>query len=191
MIFLRYASLLYPCFVQITPNFIAIIKRKPHLQLNLSRVKRWSDEHQLPPNVNKCSHLAFQSNDVEFYLSGNEIHKVATQKGLGIHMSDDMQWNHHIKSTTIQALGVFFMLKRSSPNLSPPTKLKLYKSMVLPVLICGSTCWFPNVENTKNLEGIQKEFLKWKTAPAKGTTKSYYNKAKFYHFLFICNYKIF
>ena len=110
-------------------KFIAINKQKLHFLLNLSRVKRWSDEHQLPLNVNKCPHLAFHANDAEFFFSGNEIHKVTTQKDLGIHMSDDMNRNHHIKSATKKALGVFFMLKRSSPNLSPPTKLKLCKSM--------------------------------------------------------------
>ena len=76
-------------------------------------------------------------------------------------MSDDMKWNHHFKFATKNALGEFFMLKRSSPSFSPPSKLKLYKSMVLPVLICGSICWFPNVENTKNLEGTQKKCLEW------------------------------
>ena len=69
-----------------------------------------------------------------------------------------MKWNHPIK--TMKALGVFFMLKRSSPKLSAPTKLKLYKSLVLPGLIYGSTCWFANLGNTKNLEGIQKKCLK-------------------------------
>ncbi len=142
-------------------KFIAINQQKLNLQLDLSRVKRWSDKHQLPLNVGKCSHLAFHANDVKLYFSGDEIRQVQTQKDLGIHMSNDMKWNQHIKTAAKKALGVFFMLKRSSPSLTPPTKMKLYKSMVLPVLIYGSTCWFANVENTKNLEGVQKKCLKW------------------------------
>ena len=51
-------------------KFIAMNKQKLHFQLDLSRVERWSNEHQLPLNVNKCSHLAFHNNVVEFYFSG-------------------------------------------------------------------------------------------------------------------------
>ena len=94
-------------------------------------------------------------------FSGDEIRQFTTQKDLGIYVSDDMKWSHQIKTATKKALGVFFMLKRSSPEHSAPTKLKFYKSMVLSVLIYGKTCWFANVENTKNLKRIQKKCLKW------------------------------
>ena len=152
-------------------KYFAINKQKLHFQLDLSRVNIWSDEHQLPLIVNKCSHFASHANDVDFYFTGSEIQTVTTQKDLGSHMSDDMKWNHHIKSATKKALGVFFLLKRSSPNLFSPTKLKLYMSMFLPVLIYGSTCWFPNVENTKNLEGFQKKCLKWINCTSKSNYK--------------------
>ena len=97
----------------------------------------------------------------ELYFSGNKIEQVQIQKDLGKIVSDDLKWIYHIKTATKKALGVFFMLKRSSPKLNPSTKLNLYKSMVLPILIYGSSCWFANVESCKLLENVQKRCLKW------------------------------
>ena len=68
---------------------------------------------------------------------------------------------HPHKKSASKALGVLFMLKRSSPRLTPSVKLNLYKSMVLPVLLYGSVCWFANITNTKVLESFRKNSLKW------------------------------
>ena len=68
---------------------------------------------------------------------------------------------HPQKKSANKALGVLFMLKRSSPRLTLSAKLNLYKSMVLPVLLYGSICSFANLTNTKALKSFQKKSLKW------------------------------
>ena len=96
-----------------------------------------------------------------FKFSGTWIEKVHVQKDLGVYVTSDLKWDIHIKKSANKALGVLFMLKRSSHHLTPSIKLNLYKSMVLPVLLYGSVCWFANVTNTKVLESVQKKSLKW------------------------------
>ena len=98
---------------------------------------------------------------LHFGSSGNLIEKVHIQKDLGVYVTRDLKWNIHIKKSTKKALGVLFMLKRSSPRLTPSVKLNLYKSIVLPLLLYGIVCWFANVKKTKVLESVQKKRLKW------------------------------
>ena len=49
------------------------------------------------------------------------------------------------------------MLRRSLPRLIQSVKLNLYKSMVFPVLLYGSVCWFAKVTHTKVLDRVKKK----------------------------------
>ena len=53
------------------------------------------------------------------------------------------------------------MLKRNPLPLNTKTKLNLFKSMVIPVLLYGSACYQLNVEEMKLLEGVQRNACKW------------------------------
>ena len=53
------------------------------------------------------------------------------------------------------------MVKRNSPNLSLITKLNIYKSMIIPVLLFGSSCWYANKESLRALERVQEKALNW------------------------------
>ena len=97
-------------------------------QLNLSRVKRWSDYHKLPLKVGKCAHLSSTKSEKDFCFAGSRISKTPLQKGLSIMISSNLKWKTPIQMATSKALRVFFMLKRSSPVLSAPVKLNLCKN---------------------------------------------------------------
>ena len=129
--------------------------------MDVTRVMKWSEQHKLPLNVEKCSHISMSNSMHHFSFSRTLIEKVHIQKNLGVYVTEDLKWDIHIKKSASKALGILFMLKRSSPRLTPSVELKLYKSMVLPVLLYGSVCWFANVTNTKVLESVQKKSLKW------------------------------
>ena len=118
---------------------------------------KWSEQHKLPLNVEKCSHISISNSMHHFSFSRTLIEKVHTQKDLGVYVTKDLSLDIQIKKSANKALGVLFMLKRSSPRLSPSVKLNLYKSMVLPGLLCGSVCCFADVTNTKLLESVQKK----------------------------------
>ena len=49
------------------------------------------------------------------------------------------------------------MLRRSLPRLIQSVKLNLYKSMVFPVLLYGSVCWFAKVTHTNVLDRVKKK----------------------------------
>ena len=112
----------------------------------------------------------------EFSFPGTLMEKVHIQKDLGVYVTRDLKWDIHIKKSANKALGVLFTLKRSSPHLTSSVKLNLYKSMVLPVLLYGSVCWFANVTNIKVLESVQKKSLKW----IKNTSNNNYKEQLYY-----------
>ena len=108
--------------------------------MDLKRVMKWSEQHKVPLNNEKCSHISMSNSVHDFSFSGTLIKKVHIQKGLGVYVTSDLKWDIHIKKSANKALGVLFMLKRSSPRLTPSAKLNLYKSMVLSGLLYGSVC---------------------------------------------------
>ena len=83
------------------------------------------------------------------------------EKDLGLLISRDLKWTDDIKAACSRALSVLFLLKRSSSVLTMPAKLNLFKSVIIPVLIYGGTCWYANVDSLKALESVQKRSLKW------------------------------
>ena len=71
------------------------------------------------------------------------------QKDLGLLISHDLKWTDHIKAAFSKALSVLFLLKRSSPFLTMPAKLNLFKPMIVPVLACGRTCCYTIAGSSK------------------------------------------
>ena len=157
-------------------RFKSVIKSSFICQMDFSRMMKWSEKHKLPLNAEKCSIILISNSMHDFSFSGTLMEKVHTQKDLGVYETRDLKWDIHIKKSHNKALGALFMLKKGSPHVTPSVKLNLYKSMVLPVLLYGSACWFANVTNTKVLESVQKNSLKW----IKNTRNNNY-KEQFYY----------
>ena len=152
-------------------KFISINSSSLLFQLDLSRIKKWSDHNKLPLSVKKCTHLDFGNTTKAFFFSGNEIQKHIVQKDLGLLISRDLKWADHIRAACNKAIGVLCLLKRSSPLLTMSVKLNLLKSMIIPVLIYGSSCWYANIDNLKSLENVQKRALKWVCSDRNSTYK--------------------
>ena len=87
-----------------------------------------SQQHKLPLNVERCSHISMSNSTHHFSFSGTLIEKVHIQKDLGVYITSDLKWDNHTKMCASKVLGVLFMLKTSSPRLTPSAKLNLYKS---------------------------------------------------------------
>ena len=99
-------------------KFISVNKSSLICQMDLTRVMKWSEQHKLPLKVEKCSHISISNSMHHFSFSGTLIEKVHIQKDLGIYVTRDLKWDIHIKKSASKALGVLFMLKRSSPHLT-------------------------------------------------------------------------
>ena len=86
---------------------------------------------------------------------------VDTPKDLGVIISNDMSWNLHIDKAGFKADKSFFAIKRNISNLNRVAKLKLFKSMIIPVILYASPCFGLNKYVMSKLETIQRRAVKW------------------------------
>ena len=95
------------------------------------------------------------------YTSWRACTLLLVHQDLGLHVTDDLKWKVHIQETTCEAFSALCFLKRNTvEGLSTSTKLKLVKSMVLPILN-GSTVWYASKTNLRKLEQTQWKAVKW------------------------------
>ena len=62
---------------------------------------------------------------------------------LGVELSSDMSWNHHIKDVTAKAQRSLNMLRRNLSGCSQDTKARAYTTMVRPILEYAGSVWDP------------------------------------------------
>ena len=79
-----------------------------------------------------------------------------------VYLSDDLQWNEHIKTISNKANKTLGFLKRNSIHCPPRTKETAYKALVHPTLEYCSSVWDPHTENNTNtVEIVQKRAAHW------------------------------
>ena len=90
------------------------------------------------------------------------IPEVEVQKDLGLLVSRIMKWNETISNNISKALKTFYMLKRNTPKGLPMrVKLNIFKSMILQVLLYGSSCWAASIKMLRLIEKVQEKALTW------------------------------
>jgi hypothetical protein len=101
-------------------------------------------------------------NTCELHLE-NSILKISNQeRDLGILVTSSLKWTAHVKLSCQKANSVLFMVKR---NISRATcrdsRLNLYKSLVISVMVYGSPVWYPSKTYLKMVEGVQHRATRW------------------------------
>ena len=83
---------------------------------------------------------------------------VDSYKYLGLLISSDLSWSHHIDSICGKARKILGLLyRRFSHDAEPYALLQLYLSLVRPHFEYGSQVWDPHLQKDINqLEGVQK-----------------------------------
>ena len=143
-------------------KFLRISTLNADFQKDLNNIFTWTQQNQIAFNASKCTHLPVKrATSSDFYFDSILIKKVSEEKDLGIIVKSDLGWTSHIKLRRGKALSTLCMLKRNPLPLNTKTKLNLFKSMVIPVLLYGSACYQLNVEEMKLLEGVQRNACKW------------------------------
>ena len=133
-----------------------------NLQENLDIIHQWCSKHKMQFKVSKCAHMCFAGSPCQNLTLADEPVPFLSTKDLGLHVTADLKWNVHIQETTCKAFSALCFLKRNTvEGLSTSTKLKLVKSMVLPILLYGSTVWYASKTNLRKLEQTQWKAVKW------------------------------
>ena len=104
------------------------------------------------------------SSDPEpLFVDNDTIERVSFSKLLGLIISSDLTWSHHVNYIVTKAASLIYslvLLKRS--GLKPLDIIRIFTSMIRPVLEYASPVWHTSLTNkqTKQIESIQKRALK-------------------------------
>ena len=99
-------------------------------------------------------------------------------KYLGVHTSSNVSWWTHINIKIGKAKQVYHQIKRNIPYSAPiKTKLNLYNSSILSILLYGSEVYDADNTSFRKLERLQWKYLKW----ACGSLATSYSSILVYH----------
>ena len=102
----------------------------------------------------KCLHF---NGSAKISTTQHEVlENVSSHKDLGVYISNDLKWDFHATSKLCKARQCFFSLKAKIYfNTTSHVKLRLYRSLVLSVLLNGFPAWYPDVSMLNKLENFQ------------------------------------
>jgi hypothetical protein len=147
-----------------------LIYRKIHseddkhaLQQDLDKLMSWSQTWQMSFNVAKCYtmnlSLARKHKMHNTYsMGGNQLSVATTNPYLGVEISQDLKWSHHISKITGKANRVLGLLRRNLRHTPREVKETAYKSLVRPILEYASPVWDPWQQKDKDkVEAVQRQ----------------------------------
>ena len=110
------------------------------------------NENHLCFNTTKCKYMLITHkkrplNPPAILINGIPLDMVDSYKYLGLLISSDISWSHHIDSICSKARKILGLLyRRFSLDTEPHALLQLYLSLVRPHLEYGSQVWDPHLQ---------------------------------------------
>lgn len=93
------------------------------LQRDLEKLTEWAGIWSMEFNVKKCSVIHFHTTKVNnighYYMKGETLESVQHQQYLGVELSDNLKFNHHIDKICGKASSILGFLKRIYPETLP------------------------------------------------------------------------
>nr|XP_042906426.1 uncharacterized protein LOC122270970 [Parasteatoda tepidariorum] len=134
-------------------------------------------------NEDKTKFMEFSSSTVNYseplQINGHSFEKVKEFKYLGTIINDQNKLKPEIDNRINMANRCFFGLKSQlrSNFISQKTKLKLYKTLILPVLLYGNETWTLNLDVQRPIETFERKILRtiFGAIPEGGCWRTRYN----------------
>ena len=132
------------------------------LQLALDIVGKWTHDWKLLLNNDKSEHFTIRNkHPVSFNINGNIIKRVHTVRDLGITLSDNLKWNHHIHKIRAKANITGHTLLKTFISQNPKLLINLFKTYVRPILEYNTCTWSPNqLSDIKEIESVQRIYTR-------------------------------
>ena len=136
------------------------------LQTVLDQMNSWLSSRQLDLAPHKCYSLTtcISSRKPQakpsFSINNCTISPAPKMKDLGITVSCDLKWNHHVKNIAKNASFASHQLLKSIRTRNIWTLIKLYKTYIRPKLEYNTPVWSSN-KDIKKIEGVQVRFTKY------------------------------
>ena len=117
-------------------------------------------------NPSKCQvlHITRSRHPIQtpYTLHGHVLEIADHAKYLGVDISSNLSWNHHIDRTATNAGKTLGFLRRNIKTKNEDIKQSAYKSLVRPQLEYASSVWSPHTQkNIKKVERVQRRAARW------------------------------
>lgn len=134
---------------------------------DLRCLEKWCADWLLTLNASKCKvlHMGAKNPKLQYTLNGISLETVEQQEDLGVTISSDLKWSHHISKIIKKCNVLVYLIKRVFKDLTPSSLLAIYKTYVRPIIDYASVVWCPYYEKDINaLEQVQRRFTKFSPA---------------------------
>ncbi|KAI8493409.1 DTW domain-containing protein 2 [Branchiostoma belcheri] len=131
------------------------------LQSDLDALTGWQNRWLMSFNPSKCHilHITRKRHPIltQYTLCNEILTSVKSHPYLGVHLSDDLRWDTHIKHTTSKAGRVLGVIRRNLTHCPSRVKATCYKALVRPHLEYSATVWDPHtIKGIQAVEAVQR-----------------------------------
>ncbi|XP_054752468.1 uncharacterized protein LOC129258037 [Lytechinus pictus] len=136
------------------------------LQEDLDSLQKWESDWLMKFNSQKCQTISVTNKrnplNMTYSIHDQPLQKVSSAKYLGVHIHQNMKWNHHISMVTKKANSTRAFLQRNLHSCPRSVQVLCYKSLLRPVLEYGCEMWDPfTKDNTRKLEMVQRRYARF------------------------------
>lgn len=136
------------------------------LQEDLNRLSAWCKRNNMSLNIKKCHHIHFTRNKItnapnSYSINGQKLHNLEKIKDLGVIIDPKLSFDTHILNIVTKCYKLLgFVIRNSKEFKHPATRIKLFTTLVRPIIEYCSIIWNPQYEvYSKRIEGIQRRFM--------------------------------
>ncbi len=134
------------------------------IQADLDNIGHWSEDNDLPLNIDKsaCQHYGHNNARHQYSINGDAI-KIAEQySDLGVLRSDDFCYKKHISAICLKASRLSAMIRRAFCTRDKTFLMRLFTVFVRPMLEYASPLWNPqDVGMCEQLEKVQRRYTQY------------------------------
>ena len=139
-----------------------------NLQTAANSVEAWSKSNMMRVNTKKTKEMVIdftrKPREIDpLILSGSVTERVSVFKLLGVWISNDLTWEHHIHTICSKVSPRLYYLKQlKRSGLSKPDLITYYKTIIRPVTDYACPVWHPGLTKaqSESLEQLQKRALR-------------------------------
>ncbi|MES9994357.1 MAG: hypothetical protein ABW098_20600 [Candidatus Thiodiazotropha sp.] len=143
------------------------------LNLDLKTIHSWAKTWLVDFNATKTVSLIISKKRSKPHhpvltLGGTNINEVTHHKHLGIVLSSDATWTHHLEVILAKAWKRLGYIRKYKFLLDRPSLKKLYQTFIRPLLEYGNFLWDNcTIENKRSVENVQLEAARLVTGATK------------------------
>ena len=144
------------------------------LQKDLNSLVEWSSKWQMSFNTRKCKTLRVTTKraptEYVYKMHNDILENVSHYPYLGVELSNNLKWSHHIHNVTVKANNSLWFIRRNLWRCAKYVKQQMYFALVRPHLEFACAVWDPhNACDISRLEAVQRRAARFVTNNHKRT----------------------